>query len=237
MFLLLKANLCDKIWCNMFFFWKYWAFGCWKTFRLSFPNKNMFPEIKVIFLNIFSGGQTPKKTSPSDTVHDPRLETSWKRFHDMLINDSNDKFGMFFFGSYKNIYCMQNLMLWICDWCWGTLIQDPNRLSLWLLDGLQRLKKMCLIWSVEACCDMNLGWWYLCNMKQTKCYANVCAKQNLPVWMEYPMQRAKIILAMADTIHHLGCTRLRNSSCDEVPILWCRILHPSICSLKLMANK
>lgn len=198
----------------------------------------MFPEIKVIFLNIFSGGQTPKKTSPSDTVHDPRLETSWKRFHDMLINDSNDKFGMFFWGAIK-IYtvCKLNAMnMWLML---GNINPRSKQVESMIIGwmGFRGLKKMCLIWSVEACCDMNLGWWYLCNMKQTKCYANVWAKQNLPVWMEYPMQRAKIILAMADTIHHLGCTRLRNSSCDEVPILWCRILHPSICSLKLMAKK
>ena len=51
-------------------------------------------------------------------------------------------------------------------------------------------------------------WWCLCNLtKQTKCYASVCTKQNLLVWMEYPIQCAKIILPMADIIHHLGCIK------------------------------
>ena len=97
-----------------------------------------------------------------------------------------------FLGSYKNIYCMQNLMLWRCDWCWGTLIQDPNRLSLWLLDGLQRFKKKCAsydqlkhaviwiwaggifaIWSKQSVLQMyvpskicQFGWNTLCNVQR-----------------------------------------------------------------------
>lgn len=191
MFLLLKANLCDKIWWNMFFFWKYWAFGCWKTFRLSFPNKNMFPEIKVIFLNIFSGGQTQKSLAkwhgPWPKTGNLVKEVSW-----YADKRQQRQIWYVFLGSYKNIYCMQNLMLWICDWCWGTLIQDPNRLSLWLLDGLQRLKKKCAsydqlkhaviwiwaggifaIWSKQNVMQMYVpskiclfGWNTLCNVQR-----------------------------------------------------------------------